>query len=165
MTSAVGLTPEQRVERLRIELPVAQKPLAEHLPVIIVGNLAFVSGHGPMDSNRDPIYVGPVGSRYTVEEGAAAARLSASNAIASLRAAIGSLDHVRQVVKLNGMVLSAPGFDRQPWVVDGASGLLLEVFGEERGPHARTSVGVGASALSLTITVELVFGLDAGWSG
>jgi enamine deaminase RidA (YjgF/YER057c/UK114 family) len=158
------MNPEQRIKHFGIELPPAQKPLAEHLPVIIVGNIAFVSGHGPMDSNRKPIFVGPVGSRYTVEEGAAAARLSASNAIASLRAAIGSLDPVRQVVKLNGMVLSSPGFDRQPWVVDGASGLLLEVFGDERGPHARTSVGVGASALNLTVTVELVVGLEPGWS-
>lgn len=158
------MTPEQRIAHLGIELPPAQKPLAEHLPVIIAGNIAFVSGHGPMDSGRNPIFVGPVGSRYTVDEGAQAARLAASNAIASLRAAIGSLDHVRRVVKLSGFVLSAPDFERQPWVIDGASALLLEIFGDERGPHARTSVGVSASALSLTVTVELVFGLDGEWA-
>jgi enamine deaminase RidA (YjgF/YER057c/UK114 family) len=153
-------TPEQRMAERGIVLPRAQTPLAQHLPVIVTGGLAFVSGHGPMDPDRQPLWVGPVGSRYTVEEGAEAAQLSALNALASLRAVLGTLDRVRKVVKLNGYVLSAPGFDRQPWVIDGASGLLVDVFGPERGSHARTSLGVPASGLNMTVTIELIIAVE-----
>lgn len=154
-------TIEQRLEEKGIEIPRAQRPLAAHLPLVISGNLAFVSGHGPMDSDRVPVFTGPVGSAHTEEEGRSAARLSVLNALASLRAAIGSLDNVRRVVRLTGYVLSAPGFERQPWVVDGASDLLVEVFGPERGAHARTSVGVPDSGLQLTVTIETIFEVDA----
>jgi len=156
-----GLSPEERIARLGIEIPRPQQPLAQHLPVVVSRGFAFVSGHGPMDSDRNPVYTGAVGDRYTVEDGAKAARLSALNAISSLRLALGSLDRVVRVVKLTGLVLSAPGFDRQPWVVDGASEVLMEVFGPRRGPHARTSVGVGSSALRLTVTMELVVEVES----
>jgi enamine deaminase RidA (YjgF/YER057c/UK114 family) len=151
-----GLAPEQRIARLGIEIPRPQTPLAQHLPVVVSGNFAFISGHGPMDSERNPVFTGAVGDRYTIEDGVAAARLSALNAISSLRLAVGSLDRVTRVVKLTGLVLSAPGFERQPWVIDGASAVLVEVFGPRRGSHARTSVGVGSSSLSLTVTVEVI---------
>jgi enamine deaminase RidA (YjgF/YER057c/UK114 family) len=157
MSRATDLTPEQRLTRLGIELPRAQTPLSQHLPVVISGNFAFVSGHGPMDPDRNPVFTGPVGSKYSVEEGAEAARLAALNAISSVRAAIGGLDQVTRVVKLTGFVLSASGFERQPWVVDGASDLLVQAFGESRGAHARTSIGVGCTALSMTVTLEIIF--------
>jgi hypothetical protein len=82
------------------------------------------------------------------------------NAMASLRAACGTLDRVEQVVRLTGYVLSAPGFSRQPWVVDGASELLVEIFGPEVGRHARTSIGVASSALNMSVTVDLVVGVE-----
>jgi enamine deaminase RidA (YjgF/YER057c/UK114 family) len=160
MKCEASVLPERRMAELGIRLPEAQSPLAAHLPLVVANGLVFVSGHGPMNSAREPVCVGPIGSAHTVDEGAEAARLAAMSALASLRLAIGSLDYVRKVVKLNGYVLSAPGFDRQPWVIDGASSLLVDVFGPDRGPHARTSVGVAASALHLSVTVELIFAVD-----
>jgi hypothetical protein len=89
-------------------------------------------------------------------EGKAAARLAALNAISSLRAELGDLDRVEMILRLTGYVLSAPTFVRQPWVTDGASELLVEVFGPERGRHARTSVGVATSALSMSVSIDLI---------
>jgi len=77
-----------------------------------------------------------------------------------MRAALGSLDRVEQVVRLTGYVLSAPGFARQPWVVDGASQLLVQIFGPERGRHARTSVGVNSSALRMAVTIDIVIAIS-----
>lgn len=153
-------TTAERLAANGVALPRAQTPLAQHLPVIVSRGLAFVSGHGPMDSDRAPVWTGAVGSERTEEDGYQAARLSMLNALASLQAAIGDLDRVTRAVRITGMVFSAPGFNRQPWVTDGASELLIDVFGDEIGPHARTSVGVASSALDLTCTIESIFEVD-----
>ena len=158
-TSAFGgflMSAEDRIRELGIALPNAQEPLTAHASVVISHGLAFLAGHGPMDVDRQPLITGPVGSEVTEEDGKVAARLSTMNAMASLRRALVSLDHVEQVVRLTGFVLSAPGFQRQPWVIDGASELLIQIFGNEIGRHARTSVGVASSALSMSVTIELV---------
>lgn len=154
------MTTAERMSANGVVLPRAQTPLAQHLPVIVSRGFAFVSGHGPMDSDRAPVWTGAVGAERTEEEGYQAARLSMLNALASLEAAVGDLDRVARAVRLTGFVLSAPGFNRQPWVIDGASELLIDVFGEEIGAHARTSVGVASSALDLTCTVESIFEVD-----
>lgn len=156
----IGLTSiDERLQEIGLELPQAQAPISDHASVVISHGLAFLAGHGPMDANRNPIVTGAVGLAVTEEEAKQAARLAALNAVASLRSVCGSLDRVEQVVRLTGYVLSEPGFSRQPWVVDGASEVLVEIFGPELGRHARTSVGVASSALNMSVTVDLVVGV------
>jgi enamine deaminase RidA (YjgF/YER057c/UK114 family) len=151
---------EERLRELGIELPAALQPLTDHASIITSRGLGFLAGHGPMDARRNPLVVGVVGTEVTEEEGNRAARLAALNAVATMRAALGSLDRVDQVVRLTGYVLSAPGFARQPWVVDGASQLLVQIFGPERGRHARTSVGVASSALRMSVTLDIVIAIS-----
>jgi hypothetical protein len=109
-----------------------------------------------MDSERVPVTVGAVDGDVDEDKARDAARLAGLNALSSLRSELGSLDRVEQVLRLTGYVLSSHTFVRQPWVVDGASELLLEVFGSERGRHARTSVGVTTSALRMTVSIDLI---------
>jgi enamine deaminase RidA (YjgF/YER057c/UK114 family) len=156
----LATTPEERLIELAIALPAPLPGLTGHAPLVVSRGLAFVSGHGPLDAQRNPVYAGRLGAELAEEDGFAAARLAALNTLASLRQALGSLDRVRRVVKLTGFVLSAPDFKRQPWVVDGASALFTEVFGTERGTHARTSVGVFATPLDMAITIETVFEVE-----
>jgi enamine deaminase RidA (YjgF/YER057c/UK114 family) len=150
---------DERMNALGIKLPSAQQPLTDHASVVIHSGLAFLAGHGPMDSDRKPLITGAVGLEVTEERAKEAARMAAMNAVASLRAACGTLDCVDQVVRLTGYVLSAPGFSRQPWVVDGASELLVEIFGPKVGRHARSSIGVASSALNMSVTVDIVVGV------
>jgi len=147
---------EERLRELGLVLPPPLPPISAHASVIVSRGIAYVAGHGPMDSQRQPVCTGAVGSAVSESEGKAAARLSALNAISSLRAELGDLDRIEMLLRLTGYVLSAPSFVRQPWVTDGASELLVEVFGPERGCHARTSVGVTTSALSMSVSIDLI---------
>jgi enamine deaminase RidA (YjgF/YER057c/UK114 family) len=150
---------DARLRAAGIELPPPLPPLSAHVPIVVSRGIAYVSGHGPLDSNRNPVFAGHVGSERTEAEGYQAARLAALNVLATLKQELGNLDRVARVVRLTGYVLSAPGFQRQPWVVDGASDLLVEAFGPENGQHARTSIGVTVSALGMTVTIDTVFEL------
>jgi enamine deaminase RidA (YjgF/YER057c/UK114 family) len=151
--------PEDRLRDLGIELPPALAPLSAHVPIVVSQGLVFVSGHGPLDLDRNPVFDGRVGLELTEEEGYNAARLSALNVLASLMQEFGTLDRVARLVKLTGYILSAPDFQRQPWVTDGASDLFVQAFGPDRGQHARTSVGVVVSPLNMTVAIETVFEL------
>jgi enamine deaminase RidA (YjgF/YER057c/UK114 family) len=146
-------SPEARLKALGIELPPAPKPLASYVPAVRTGNLVFLSGQGPL-ANGKPTVTGKVGAELTEEAGNKAARATMLVLLGVLRAEIGSLDRVRRVVKLVGFVNSAPGFTRQPWVVNGASDLLIEIFGEA-GRHARTSIGVSELPLNIPVEIEL----------
>jgi enamine deaminase RidA (YjgF/YER057c/UK114 family) len=143
-----------------MELPKALPPLAAHVPIIVTHGLVFVSGHGPLDAERHPVFAGAVGSSRTEEDGYAAARLSLLNVLASLKQELGDLDLVARAVRLTGYVLSAPDFHRQPWVTDGASDTLITAFGPDDGRHARTSVGVVVSPLDMTVSVDTIFELS-----
>ena len=115
-------SPEARLKALGIELPAAPKPIASYVTAVRTGNLVFLAGQGPVVDGK-PTVTGKVGAELTEEAGYKAARASALTLLSVLRAEIGSLDRVRRVVKLVGWVNSAPGFTRQPWVVNGASDL------------------------------------------
>jgi enamine deaminase RidA (YjgF/YER057c/UK114 family) len=147
-------SPESRLAELGIRLPPAPKPLASYVPAVRTGNLVYLAGQGPIADGK-PTVTGKVGAELTEEEGASAARASALVALSALRAEIGSLDRVRRIVKVVGFVNSAPGFTRQPWVVNGASELLIEIFGEA-GRHARSAVGVNELPLNIPVEVEIV---------
>lgn len=145
---------EARLKELKIELPSAVGPIASYVPAVRTGNLVFLAGAGPIRDGKATT-TGKVGSDLTEEQGRQAARETILVALAALRAEIGSLDRVKRIVKLTGWVNSAPGFTRQPWVINGASDLLVEVFGNA-GKHARSSVGANELPLNIPVEIELV---------
>lgn len=145
---------EERLAELGIELPPAAAPLASYVPVRLAGGQAFVSGQVPLEDGR-PTMLGKLGADVTIEEGQSAARRCALQALAALRDALGSLDRVRGIARLDVFVASAPGFTDQPKVANGASDVLVEVFGEE-GRHARASVGVSELPLGVPVEVAVV---------
>lgn len=152
--AVTGSSPEQRLAELGITLPTPDKPVANYVKAVTTGNLVFLAGHGPCGQLR-PEETGKVGKELTVEQGYAAARRTAICLIASLKAEVGELSRVKRIVKLLGMVNSAEGFGDQPKVVNGASDLLVEVFGE-RGKHARAAVGMAALPSNLAVEIEMI---------
>jgi enamine deaminase RidA (YjgF/YER057c/UK114 family) len=142
-----------RLDELGIELPQVAKPLASYAPAVRTGNLVFTAGQLPLQDGK-LVVAGKLGLTVTAEQGHALARICALNALAAVDALVG-VDAVRQVVKLVGFVASGPGFDGQPGVVNGASELLREVFGDN-GVHARSAVGVSELPLNAPVEVELI---------
>lgn len=145
---------EDRLTELGLELPPAPAPVANYVPVTVAGGLAFVAGQVAAEAGR-PLWQGKVGREVDPEAAAAAARRCALQALAALREALGSLDRVRRVLRVTVYVASAEGFTAQPSVANGASDLLVEVFGEA-GRHARVAVGVAELPLGAPVEVELV---------
>ena len=149
---------EQRLEELGLKLAAPAPAVANYVGAVTVGKLVFVSGHGPYRDGRYH-HLGKVDSEVSVEEAYDSARIVILNALASLKAEIGSLDRVTRIVKLLGMVNSDPGFKRQPEVINGASDLLVEIFGE-RGRHARSAVGLGALPMGISVEIEMIVEID-----
>jgi enamine deaminase RidA (YjgF/YER057c/UK114 family) len=147
------VTARERLAELGIELPKPAAPLASYVPAVRTGDLVYTSGQVPL---VDGVIVGTgkVGEQVSVAEGAGYARTCALNALAAIDALVG-IDAVRRVVKVVGFVASAPGFTDQPAVVNGASDLLGEVFGEA-GQHARSAVGVAELPRNVPVEVELI---------
>lgn len=147
-----------RVEKRLLEagttLPDAASPVANYVPAVRTGNLVFISGQGPKVDGR-PVYRGVVGSALSEEEAYEAARLCAVNSLAALKREIGDLDLVTRVVKLLGFVASAPDFERQPFVMNGASDLLALAFGEA-GRHARSAIGTNKLPFDIPVEIELI---------
>ena len=142
-----------RLQELGIELPEVAKPLASYVPAVRSGNLVYTSGQLPMQAGKLAA-TGKLGDDVTPEQGKALARICTLNALAAVDSLVG-IDAVTQVVKVVGFVASAPGFNGQPGVVNGASHLLAEVFGDH-GSHARSAVGVAELPLDSPVEVELV---------
>ena len=147
-------TPEGRLKAAGIELPAAQKAVANYVPAVRSGNLVFLAGQGPLSDGK-PMMAGKVGAEVSEADGYKAARMTMLNLLAALRGEIGSLDRVRRIVKLTGWVNSAPGFTRQPFVINGASDLLVEIFGES-GRHARTSVSANELPFNIPVEIEMI---------
>jgi enamine deaminase RidA (YjgF/YER057c/UK114 family) len=142
-----------RLKELGMELPEVAKPLASYVPAVRSGNLVFTSGQLPTQTGK-LAETGKVGADVTPQQGKALARICVLNALAAVDSLVG-IDAVARVVKVVGFVASAPGFNGQPGVVNGASDLLTEVFGD-RGSHARSAVGVSELPLDAPVEVELV---------
>jgi enamine deaminase RidA (YjgF/YER057c/UK114 family) len=147
-------TIDARLAELGIELPAASAPAANYVPCVRTGNLLYVSGQVPMLDGKLQ-YVGRCGAEYGVEEGQACARICALNILAQAKAALGTLDAVTRVVKVNGYVNTTPDFPDHPKVVNGASDLFAEVFGDA-GRHARAAVGVANLPFGVAVEVEAV---------
>lgn len=145
---------EETLSSLGIRLPSPPAPAGSYVPVVIAGSLAFVAGQIPMEAGQVK-FRGKVGSDVSIEEGQQAARLCTINALAQLKAALGSLDRIKRVVKVTGFVSCDPTFAEQPKVVNGASDLLVQIFGE-KGKHARAAVGVASLPLDSAVEVEFI---------
>ncbi len=148
-----GQTPEDKLKELGIELPEASQPIANYVKYRQVGNLVYLAGHGPCDMSG--LKYGKVGKDLTIEEGYAAARETGICLLATLKGAIGDLSKVKQVVRLVGMVSSAPDFYDQPEVVNGCSDLLTEVFGES-GKHTRAAVGMAVLPSNIPVEITMI---------
>jgi len=146
---------EARLGELGLILPPAPRPVATYVPVVQTGNLLVVSGQVPVENGR-VVRPGKLGAEVSVEEGQELARLCVLNGLAQVRQALGSLDRVARVVRVAGYVASAPGFTQQPQVINGASDLLVAIFGEA-GRHARVAVGVAELPLGCAVEVEFLF--------
>ena len=149
---------ERRLQEAGIVLPRVPPPIASYVPAMAVGRLVFVSGQGPI-VDGEPIYRGRVGAGVTEEQAKDAARLCAINTIATLKNYVGDLAKVRRVVKLLGFVASADDFERQPFVMNGASDLLLTAFGPELGGHARSAIGTSKLPFDIPVEIEVAFEL------
>ena len=152
------MTARERLAELGVELPSVVPPVAVYVPAVRSGNLVFTSGQLPMVAGELPAK-GKVGAQVTAEQAKDLARTCALNALAAIDALVG-LDSVVRIVKVVGFVASAPDFVGQPGVVNGASELLGELFGES-GRHARSAVGVASLPLDAPVEVELV--VEVGW--
>jgi enamine deaminase RidA (YjgF/YER057c/UK114 family) len=153
--NTAGARPQERLTVLGITLPEPTKGSRNRLPAVRTGNLIFLSGHGPGAGADGKVPTGKVGRELTEAEGVAAARLVGLALLATLRAELGSLNKVRRIVKVLGMVNCAPGFSHTSAVIDGCSDLLVEVFGEA-GKHARSAVGMAELPLDFPVEIELV---------
>ena len=152
------MTHEERFAQLHLTLPAAPRPVAVYRPVVVVQGLAYVSGHGPLRADGTVI-TGRVGAELDLAAGQAAARQVGLAILATLRAQFGSLDRVKRLIKVLGMVNSAPNFYDHPKVINGCSELFVQVFGEEHGIGARSAVGMGPLPNNIAVEIEAIFEL------
>jgi enamine deaminase RidA (YjgF/YER057c/UK114 family) len=149
-----GYDPEANLKDLGITLPTPSSPVANYVNAVRTGNLIFLAGKGPLKSDGNYI-VGKVGAELTIEEGYEAARITAINQLAVLKAELGNLNKVKRIVKVLGMVNAEPGFADQPKVINGYSDLMVAIFGE-RGKHARAAVGMASLPNNIAVEVEMI---------
>jgi enamine deaminase RidA (YjgF/YER057c/UK114 family) len=155
-----AMTPETRLKELNLVLPPAPKPIAVYRPVVVTGNLAFVSGHGPLKPDLT-MMTGRVGADLDLQGGQAAARQVGLAILATLRQEFGSLDKVKRLVKVLGMVNATPDFPDHPKVINGCSELFAAVWGAENGVGARSAVGMGSLPGNIAVEIEAIFELEA----
>lgn len=145
---------EIRLKELGIELPPADKPVANYVQAVRSGNLVFLSGHGPKKPDGE-FMTGKVGKDVDINFGKEAARLTAINLLASLKAEIGDLNKVKRIIKVFGMVNADKSFTAHPQVINGCSDLLVSIFGE-RAKHARAAVGMNSLPMNITTEIEMI---------
>jgi enamine deaminase RidA (YjgF/YER057c/UK114 family) len=152
-------TPEARAAALHLVFPPAPKPVAVYKPAVRVGNLLYVSGHGPLKPDTTLI-VGTVGKDLSLEQGKEAARQTGLAILATLRSTLGSLDKVKRLIKSFGMVNCTADFKDQPKVINGYSELMKEVFGDDAGVGARSAVGHNALPNGMAVELEAIFEVE-----
>jgi enamine deaminase RidA (YjgF/YER057c/UK114 family) len=145
---------EDRLRELSIELPTPPSPAGSYIPVVTTGNLAFVSGQIPMRDGK-VIFEGKVPEQQSLESARDAAKICIINGLAQLKANLGSLDKIRKFVRISGFVNSSPSFIEQPKVINAASDLLVEIFGD-MAKHSRIAVGVASLPLNSTVEIDMV---------
>jgi len=153
------MSAEAKIAELKLELPPAPKPVGVYMPVVIVGNLAYLSGHGPLKSDGS-LMTGKVGADVDQQFGYQAARQTGLAMLATLKANLGSLDRVKRLIKTLGMVNCTPDFAQHPAVINGCSELWAEVFGREKGIAARSAVGMGSLPGNIAVEIEAIFEIE-----
>src|SRR6056297_3673319 len=154
------MSAEAKLKSLGIELPIAPKPMGVYKPIVLSGNMAYLSGHGPLKSDKTLI-TGRLGEDLDVEAGFAAARQTGLGILSTLRGELGSLDRVVRLVKLLGLVRCTDDFDQQPAVINGCSELFRDVFGEAVGVAARSAIGTNALPGKIAVEIEAIFEIEA----
>lgn len=149
--------PEAKLKELKIELSPVGKPMANYVQTVRTGNLLFLSGKGP---SKDGIYItGKVGKDLTMEEGIAAARLTAINQLSVLKTELGNLNKVKRIVKVLGMVNCEADFKDHPTIINGFSDVMVAVFGE-KGKHARSAIGMSSLPNNMAVEIELIVEIE-----
>ena len=154
------MSAEARLQELGIELPTAPKPMGVYKPIVISGGMAYLSGHGPL-LPTGKLITGRLGLDMDVEAGYEAARVTGMGMLSTLQGYLGSLDRVKRLVKLLGLVRSTDSFDQQPAVINGCSELFRDVFGEDAGVAARSALGTNALPGTIAVEIEAIFEVDA----
>jgi enamine deaminase RidA (YjgF/YER057c/UK114 family) len=149
------MSAEQRLKELGIDLGAVSAPVANYVNAVRTGNLLFLAGKGPRPGRDGQRPKGKVGREYTVEQAYQHARSVGLDLIAVMRAELGSLDKVKRIVKVLGMVNAVPEFEDQPRVINGCSDLFVQVFGE-RGKHARSAVGMASLPMGIPVEIECI---------
>ena len=152
------MTPEENLENLNLELPPAPTPSGVYVPVLIDGKHCYVSGHGPVLPNKKLI-TGKVGAELSMDEGKAAARQVGLTILASLKSQLGSLDKVKRVIKVLGMVNADINFEKHTYVINGCSELFAGIWGKENGIGVRSAVGMGSLPDNIPVEIEALFEL------
>ncbi len=150
-------SPEKRLQELHLTLPTAPTPVAKYRTAVLVGNLLYVSGHGPGKISEKTPMTGRLGDDLKTEQGQECARAVGLNILATVKKTLGSLDKVKRLVKTLGMVNATPAFTEHPKVINGFSELMAEVFGEEAGVGARSAVGMGSLPGNIPVEIECIF--------
>jgi enamine deaminase RidA (YjgF/YER057c/UK114 family) len=153
------MSADAKLAELNIELPPAPKPMGVYKPIVIAGNMAYLSGHGPLKSDKT-LMVGRVGSEVDQQFGYDAARQTGLAILATLKATLGSLDRVKRVIKTLGMVNCTAEFENHPAVINGFSELMGEVFGEENGIGARSAIGMGSLPGNIPVEIECIVEIE-----
>lgn len=151
---------EEKLKSLGVTLPVPPKPAGSYIPVVISGNLAFVSGQIPIQDGKVAV-TGKVPTEKTIEEAQSAARICAINILAQLKSNLGSLDRISKIVRVSGFVNSTGDFTEHPKIINAASDLFFEIFGE-KGKHTRIAVGVSSLPLNSTVEIDMVAEFTSG---
>ena len=151
-------TPEQRFAGLGLKLPPAPTPLGVYKPCLVDGKYLYVSGHGTVKEDRSLIK-GRIGEDMDIEEGKLAARQVGLAILATIKVNIGSLDRIKRVIKVLGMVNCVPAFEKHPYIINGCSELFAKVWGEENGIGVRSAVGMGSLPDNIPVEIEAMFEL------
>jgi enamine deaminase RidA (YjgF/YER057c/UK114 family) len=153
------MNPEQNFENLDLILPLPPTPKGVYKPCLVMGNFVYVSGHGPLKPDGT-LMVGRVGDEVTIEEGKKAAQQVGLAILATLKANLGSLNRIKRVIKILGMVNCTADFGRHPYVINGCSELFADIWGVENGVGVRSAVGMGSLPENITVEIEAMFELE-----
>lgn len=152
------MSADERFAQLNLTLPPAPTPLGVYKPFLIVGNFVYVSGHGTVKEDKSLI-IGRVGKDLTIDEGKLAARQVGLAILATLKQNLGTLDKIKRVIKVLGMVNCTPDFEKHPYVINGCSELFAKVWGEDNGVGVRSAVGMGSLPDNIPVEIEAMFEL------
>jgi enamine deaminase RidA (YjgF/YER057c/UK114 family) len=153
------MSAQSRLSELGLQLPTPPKPAGVYRPIVVIGNIAYLSGHGPIKPDGKLI-TGRLGLDLDVDAGYEAARTTGLALLATLQSHLGSLDRVKRLIKLLGLVRCSDGFDQQPAVINGCSELFRDVFGEEAGVAARSAIGTNALPGDIAVEIEAIFEVE-----